>query len=183
MQVLFKWRSLRDRRFLMIAKMNLSSLARRGVVFNNLFIQLFFYLGMIFCKCRQQSINWTYMFSLSFACSNLAYSNVLEKDGMNRVRSMLSTRGMLLGYSFEPRSSSRVPATAGSIMTIGLSINGCSHSKKPVWPERTRLASPEVWAAATFRTQEDKRRLCSRAGWYVAFPRAGWFFHSILCSG
>ena len=55
-----------------------------------------------------------------------------ERLCMNRVRSMLSTRGMLLGYSFESRSNSRVPATAGSIMTIGLSINGCWHSKKPV---------------------------------------------------
>ena len=37
---------------------------------------------------------------------------------------------MLLGYSFEPRPNSRVLATAGSVMPIGLSINGCSHSKK-----------------------------------------------------
>ena len=27
------------------------------------------------------------------------------------------------------------------------SINGCSHSKKTVWPESTRLTSPEVWAS------------------------------------
>ena len=39
-----------------------------------------------------------------------------ERLCMNRVRSMLSTRGMLLGYSFEPRSNNRVPATAGSII-------------------------------------------------------------------
>ena len=37
---------------------------------------------------------------------------------------------MLLGYSFEPRPNSRVFATADSVMTIGLSINRCSHSKK-----------------------------------------------------
>ena len=37
---------------------------------------------------------------------------------------------MLLGYSFEPRPNSRVLATAGSVMPIGLSVNGCSHSKK-----------------------------------------------------
>ena len=37
---------------------------------------------------------------------------------------------MLLGYSFEPRPNSRVFATEDSVMTIGLSINRCSHSKK-----------------------------------------------------
>ena len=37
---------------------------------------------------------------------------------------------MLLGYSFVPRPNSRVLATADSVMPIGLSINGCSHSKK-----------------------------------------------------
>ena len=40
-------------------------------------------------------------------------------------------RYMLLGYSFEPRpyTNSHALGTAGSVMTIGLSINGCSHSK------------------------------------------------------
>ena len=68
---------------------------------------------------------------------------------MNRVRSLLSIRSMLLGYSFEPRSNRRALATVGSVMTIGLSKNGCSHSKKPVWREKTTLTSPDVWAAAT----------------------------------
>ena len=36
---------------------------------------------------------------------------------------------MLLGYSFEPRPYSSALGTAGSVMTVGLSINGCSHSK------------------------------------------------------
>ena len=38
---------------------------------------------------------------------------------------------MLLGYSFEPRpyTNSHALGTTGSVMTIGLSINGCSHSK------------------------------------------------------
>ena len=39
---------------------------------------------------------------------------------------------MFLGNSFEPRRNSGVLATAGSVMTIGLSVNGCSHSKEPV---------------------------------------------------
>ena len=36
---------------------------------------------------------------------------------------------MLLGYSFEPGPNSRALGTAGSVMTIGLSINGLSHAK------------------------------------------------------
>ena len=39
---------------------------------------------------------------------------------------------MLLGYSFEPRPTTRALGTAGSVMTIGSSINGRSHSNKPV---------------------------------------------------
>ena len=81
--------------------------------------------------------------------------------------------GMLLGYSFEPRPNSRVLATAGSVMPIGLSINGCSHSKKKKnsWQERTRLTSlrrPQrldvIQAELPFLllTQEDKRKLCSQ---------------------
>ena len=83
---------------------------------------------------------------------------------------------MLLGYSFEPRPNSRVLATVSSVMTIGLSMKGCWHSKQPGWRERTRLPSVEVWAAVTLKawrdsdrayllpsshnTQEDRKRLC-----------------------
>ena len=48
---------------------------------------------------------------------------------MNRVRSLLYMCCLLLGYSFEPRTNSRVLSTANSVMTIGLSINGSSYSK------------------------------------------------------
>ena len=48
---------------------------------------------------------------------------------MNRVKSLLSMRGMLLGYSFKPRPSSRLLDIPGSVMAIGLSINGCSYSE------------------------------------------------------
>ena len=37
---------------------------------------------------------------------------------------------MLQGYSFEPRPNSSLLGMVGSVLTIGLSINGCSHSKK-----------------------------------------------------
>ena len=67
------------------------------------------------------------------------------------IRSLLSMRGMLLRYSFEPRPKGRVLVSLGSVMTIDQSINGCSHSakKKTVWRERTRLTSPEVRAAVS----------------------------------
>ena len=52
---------------------------------------------------------------------------------------------MLPGFSFESRPKSRALATAGSVMTIGLSKNRCSDSKKKVLQEKTRLTSPEVW--------------------------------------
>ena len=41
----------------------------------------------------------------------------------------------------------------GSVMTIGLSINGCSHSKKPVWRERTRF----IWLVQKFGLQQPHR--------------------------
>ena len=53
---------------------------------------------------------------------------------------------MLLGFSFESRPKSRVLATAGSVMTIGLSKNSL---KKKVLQEKTRLISPDVWAVVT----------------------------------
>ena len=52
---------------------------------------------------------------------------VLERDCMDRVRPLLSMRGMFLRYSLEPRPNRRVLATAVLVMTVGLAINGCSH--------------------------------------------------------
>ena len=48
---------------------------------------------------------------------------------MNWVKSLLSMRRLWLGYSFEPRPNSHALGTARSVMTIGSSINGRSHSK------------------------------------------------------
>ena len=56
---------------------------------------------------------------------------------------------MLLGYSFEPRTNSWALVSGGSVIRIGLSTNGSSHSTTPVWREKTRLTSPEIRAAAT----------------------------------
>ena len=43
---------------------------------------------------------------------------------MNLVRSLLSLCGILVGYNYEPRPNSRVLATADTVITISLSING-----------------------------------------------------------
>ena len=63
------------------------------------------------------------------------------------------------------------------------SINGCSHSKKTVWRERTRLTSPEVWASTTSKAWRDS----DRASFSPPHSRrqketllAGW---NINCSG
>ena len=97
-----------------------------------------------------------------------------ERLCMNRVKFFLNMHSMLLGYSFETRPDSRALATAGSVMTIGLSTNRCLHSKKPVWREKTRLTSRRVWRRRPQRfdvkppflllTQEHNRRLCSQRG-------------------
>ena len=57
----------------------------------------------------------------------------------------------LLWYSFGPRPTSRALATAGSFMASGLSINGCSHSKKSVWRGKTRLTTLEDKGLMWFR--------------------------------
>ena len=56
---------------------------------------------------------------------------VLEKDSvcMNGVRSLLNMPCFLLGYSFEARPYRLALGTASSLITIGLSIIGCSHSE------------------------------------------------------
>ena len=70
---------------------------------------------------------------------------VLEKNfAWIKCKLCLGMRGMLLGYSFEPRSNSRALATAGSVMTIGLSTScRCLRSKKKNLTRETRLTSPE----------------------------------------
>ena len=62
---------------------------------------------------------------LAFTCSIVA---LRESLCLNRVRSLLGMRGMLLGYSLESRPNSRVLGTVGSAMTLGLLTNRCSYS-------------------------------------------------------
>ena len=80
---------------------------------------------------------------------------LLDFGALNRVRFLLSMRCTLLGYSFEPRPSSLALGSMCSVITIGLSINGCLHLKKPVWRERTRWSSPEVQAMATSKARSN----------------------------
>lgn len=47
---------------------------------------------------------------------------------------------MLLRYSFEPMPNSRALGTTGSVITVGLSINECSHSKNQSAHAATRKA-------------------------------------------
>ena len=71
------------------------------------------------------------LFQRSFSTAFLSLTRFwpAQKDCINRVRSLLSMRCMLLGYSFEPRPNSLALGKEGSVVTIGLSINQCSHAE------------------------------------------------------
>ena len=96
--------------------------------------------------------------SWSASCKEIAVCWKEQSKGDISDADGLSMRDMLLGYSFEPRPNKRVIGTAGSVMTIGLSIKGCSHSKKPVWREKRRMTGSEVWAAATSKVWRESGR-------------------------
>ena len=125
-----------------------------------------------------------------FACLIFAYSrNTPHESRMNRVRALLSMRGMLPGYSLEPRRKGGVLATACSVMNISLSINGCSRSKKEILSlslslslsrERERENKIDLYRSSGLRQlqrfyaiqaetpflllthEEDRRRLCTQ---------------------
>ena len=48
---------------------------------------------------------------------------------MNQLSPLLSMRRVLFEYSFDPKRNSLALAPAGSVMTIGLSKKGSSHSE------------------------------------------------------
>ena len=98
----------------------------------------FFFFPIFFSLVRFHSVSRTF---LSFAW----FLRTLKSLCVNRLRSLLRMRCILLGYRFEPRPNSHTLGSVGSVMTICLSIKGCSHSKKTVWREKTRLTSPGVW--------------------------------------
>ena len=55
------------------------------------------------------------------------YEQNLSFTCLIRVRSLLSMRCMLLGYSFKPKFNGHVLGTAGSVMTVSLSVKGFLH--------------------------------------------------------
>ena len=65
-------------------------------------------------------------------------------------------RCMLLGSSLEPRPNSCALGTAGSVIGPSVIFNRQMLSlEKPVWREKTRLTSSEVWAVATSKAWRD----------------------------
>ena len=70
---------------------------------------------------------------------------------VNQVRSLLSMRCMLLGYSFEPTTNSRALSTAGSVMLRDLSIKRCSHSKKKVWQKNKKIEQSRSSGCGNFK--------------------------------
>ena len=95
-----------------------------------------------------------------------------------QVRFLLSICCLLLKYSFQSRPNIRALGTGGSVMTFGLSINGCSPSKnqfdekKHDWiAQKFGLRRPQRLFAIQCEppfpllTHKDKRRLYSIAGW------------------
>ena len=93
----------------------------------------FAHLTVVPLPCQQRRA----FLLLSFFC-------VFKKDCMNRVRSLLSMRGMLLGYNFKPRPNRCVVATVytGSVMTIGLSIPINPPLSPPPFSEEESPLSP-----------------------------------------
>ena len=65
---------------------------------------------------------------------------------------------MLPEYSFESRRHDRALATAGSVLTIGLSIKGWSHSKNQ-FGERKRLTNLEALAVVISKAWPDAGRV------------------------
>ena len=94
----------------------------------------------------------SHKFSLVFSANSPTHPLSLPPSPQRShffARSLLSMRCLLLRYNLEPRLlNSRALGTVTSVMIVGLSINGCSHSKKAVWGEKTRLTSLENRAAA-----------------------------------
>ena len=77
---------------------------------------------------------------------------------MNPVRSLLNMRGTLLGYSLEPRSERRVRGTAGSVMTVRLSVNRCSHTKSQYDEFKQDSEVQKTWAAVSSKVYRHSGR-------------------------
>ena len=101
--------------------------------------------------CSQQSF--------SSACLILAYSRKTLHESIKIFlkHARLNARHVARIW-LQPRPNTRALATAGWVeMTIGLPITGCSPSKNTVWRVRTRLTSPDVWAADSKRQNKQTK--------------------------
>ena len=70
-------------------------------------------------------------------------------------RVALGTR--IPGHSFKPRPNRCVLSTAGTVMTVGLSINRCEHSKNPFLREKTRLTSLGCGHSSSIKNTKESR--------------------------
>ena len=103
--------------------------------------------------------------SLSFTFSVLAYS---RKTPQESSKIFVEHVVLVLGYSLEPRPYSRVLGTVFSVMTIGLSYNGCSHlenqfdERKQDWPVHKfglrRLKRLDAFQTVSFSAAHSRRR-------------------------
>ena len=89
---------------------------------------------------------------------------------------------MLLRYSLKPSPKSRVLVTVGSVMTIGLLIDGCLHSKEvgaavPFSPPTYNPSFSELGSSAFVKLNETDN-MCVWCGLTAAF--GGWFYDMIL---
>ena len=103
-----------------------------------LYFLFLFFSHFFFSLVRFHSVSRTF---LSFAW----FLRTLKSLYMNRSRSLLRMRCILLGYRFEPMPNSSTLGSAGSVMTISYDHLDVRNSKKTVWREKTRLTSPGVW--------------------------------------
>ena len=71
--------------------------------------------------------------------SRARFLRTLGRLCMNRVRSLLRMCVLLLRCSFESRPNSCALSTVGSIITIGSSMNGCSHLKNNSFARENKI--------------------------------------------
>ena len=100
---------------------------------------------VIFCCLPPNSLHQQ---SLSFACLILAYSGKTRHESSKIFVELVPH---FAGIQFWPWSNSQAVALTGSVRIIGFNNKQMVklEKKKSVWQEKTRLTSPEVWAAVT----------------------------------
>ena len=118
-----------------------------------------------FINKRMLALEQTYSTRETRLTSTEVWAAATSKDWRDYCRTFFppsylrrQNEALLAGWAFFWLKVPQVPGTAGSAVTFGLSINRCSHSKKPVWHEKTGLTSTEVWAAMTSKDWRDKGR-------------------------